>query len=232
MGTVVRLDVRRRHGRASQLTSAKVTRACIEASASKVTPAMFLDSANPTSETQYSGGILPRCAHLLTAEAETSKKPATRKSSDIASKEGQRASRVRGESDMFESLGLIVLNVKANLSYDCEQRVSQTAFMADRMSETEEKLAFIRRVRAAREARFDTQKPMLTILDIEQGTYKQYETRTPLPYRYIPKFCAATGVEIDWLLTGEGKGPAVQPLPSRRSRDAKQKKPIRKQDAA
>lgn len=83
--------------------------------------------------------------------------------------------------------------------------------MSDRMSETEEKLAFIRRTKAAREARFpEGQKPMLTILGVEQGTYKQYETRTPLPHRYIPKFCAATGVSLDWLLTGEGKGPRVE----------------------
>lgn len=80
--------------------------------------------------------------------------------------------------------------------------------MPDRMSETEEKAAFIRRTRLAREARYETQKPMLTILGIEQGTYKQYETRTPLPHRFIPKFCAATGVSVEWLLTGEGEGPA------------------------
>jgi hypothetical protein len=95
--------------------------------------------------------------------------------------------------------------------------------MPDRMSETEEKAAFIGRVRAAREARFPTQKPMLTILGIEQGTYKQYETRTPLPYRFIPKFCAACGVSIEWLLTGEGEGPMVVPLPAKRNRTSNPK---------
>jgi len=80
-----------------------------------------------------------------------------------------------------------------------------------RMSETEEKLAFIRRVKQAREAAFDTQRPMQTILDVDQGTYKQYETRTPLPHRFIPKFCAATNVSLEWLLTGEGKGPPEHP---------------------
>lgn len=94
------------------------------------------------------------------------------------------------------------------------------AAMADRMTESEEKAAFIGRVRAAREARFNTQGPMLTILDLPQGTYKQYETRTPLPYRYIPKFCAACGVSIEWLLTGEGEGPKVIPLPPKRNRVA------------
>lgn len=85
----------------------------------------------------------------------------------------------------------------------------------DRMSETEEKHAFIGRTKLAREARYPTQGPMLIILGVEQGTYKQYETRTPLPHRFIPKFCAATGVSMEWLLTGEGKGPAVEPIPTK-----------------
>lgn len=88
----------------------------------------------------------------------------------------------------------------------------------DRMTETEEKAAFIGRVRAAREARYPTQKPICVILGIEQGTYKQYETRTVLPHRFIPKFCAACGVSLEWLLTGEGDGPVAIPLPLKRKR--------------
>lgn len=103
-------------------------------------------------------------------------------------------------------LGHTVLKSKANLSRACEQADDVNGDM-DRMSETEERAAFIRRVKMAREARYPTQKPMCLILGIEQGTYKQYETRTPLPHRFIPKFCAATGVQIRWLLTGEGRGP-------------------------
>ena len=107
------------------------------------------------------------------------------------------------------------------MSHDSKRAVRDNVSMA-RMSEMEEKAAFIGRVRQAREAAFDTQKPMQTILDIDQGTYKQYETRTPLPHRFIPKFCAATNVSMEWLLTGEGKGPAEHPretparLPRRR----------------
>lgn len=108
------------------------------------------------------------------------------------------------------------------MSYDCKRAIGDNVSMA-RMSDTEEKLAFIRRVRQAREAAFDTQKPMLTILGLEQGTYKQYEIRTPLPHRFIPKFCAACRVSIEWLLTGEGQGPAepirfVPPRTHRRGR--------------
>lgn len=116
-------------------------------------------------------------------------------------------------SNMESALGHYVLNFKANVSHDLGFGRVEAVAMTDRMSETEEKLAFIARTRRARAARFDTQKPMLTILGIDQGTYKQYETRTPLPHRFIPKFCAATGVDIEWLLTGEGKGPKEEMIP-------------------
>lgn len=115
---------------------------------------------------------------------------------------------------MARSLGPSVLKVKAKLSHDYHGSVGETAGMAERMTETEEKAAFIRRTKQAREARFDSQKPMITILGIPQGTYKQYETRTPLPHRFIPKFCAACDVDVEWLLTGVGKGPVEKVYPS------------------
>lgn len=118
-----------------------------------------------------------------------------------------------GAKVMAPFLGQMVLESKAKVSCDCGEPLGLNVLMADRMSESEEKAAFIRRVRMAREARFDTQKPMLTILGLEQGTYKQYETRTPLPHRLIPVFCAATGVSLEWLLTGEGKGPVEVEYP-------------------
>jgi hypothetical protein len=83
----------------------------------------------------------------------------------------------------------------------------------ERKAEREETEAFIRRTREARAARFDTQKPICLLLEVDQGTYKQYETRTPLPRRYIPKFCAACGVSIEWLLTGEGQAPGDVVVP-------------------
>ena len=70
-----------------------------------------------------------------------------------------------------------------------------------------EKAAFIARTRAARVARFETQQQICTLLGLSQGTYKSYETRSPLPLWLIPRFCVACGVDIEWLLTGEGKGP-------------------------
>jgi transcriptional regulator with XRE-family HTH domain len=103
------------------------------------------------------------------------------------------------------------------VSYDLNVDSIENADM-DRMSETEERLSFIGRVRSARMARYPTQKPICVILGLDQGTYKQYEKRSPLPHRYIPKFCAACGVSLEWLLTGEGQGPAVEPLPAPRKR--------------
>jgi DNA-binding XRE family transcriptional regulator len=111
---------------------------------------------------------------------------------------------------MSKSIGQIVPFFKAKESRDHSHPLWDNVSMA-RMSETEERLSFVRRVKQAREAAFDTQKPMMTILGVEQGTYKQYETRTPLPHRFIPKFCAATRVSMEWLLTGEGQGPADYP---------------------
>jgi hypothetical protein len=118
-------------------------------------------------------------------------------------------------SDIGNDLGQTVLKRKAKVSYDCGHLGFHNWNMAERLTDTEEKLAFIRRVRTARLARFgdEGQKPICVILGVPQSTYKQYEKRTPLPHRYIPKFCAATGVSLEWLLTGEGKGPPPDNFP-------------------
>lgn len=169
--------------------------------------------------THHSAGMLSRCAHL---RAIGEGAPI-----DLANAPGEIQSPITSRNDeidfMESPLGHFVLKCKATLSYDCGIEVRDNGLMGDRVSETEEKRRFIRRVKLAREARFDTQNPMLTILGLAQGTYKQYETRTPLPHRFIPKFCAATGVSMDWLLTGTGKGPgipAVAPMTEKPSRQS------------
>jgi hypothetical protein len=111
---------------------------------------------------------------------------------------------------MQVSLGHGVLKSKAILSCDAKGILADIPAAMSRMTETEERLAFIRRVKAARMARYDTQNDICELLGIPQGTYKQYETRTPLPLRFIPKFCIATAVAMEWLLTGEGQGPRVE----------------------
>lgn len=153
---------------------------------------------------QRSEGMLSRCHHFLTAGTEAPT------SSAIASFEGQNPITSRkelGRADMADGLGQSVLKSKAKMSRAVEPVLVDYVSLMDRMTETEEKLFFIGRTKAARVARFKTQNDICELLSVEQGTYKQYETRTPLPYRYIKKFCIACGVEIDWLLTGEGKGP-------------------------
>lgn len=224
MGIVVRFPHHARASASVRLSTGR--RACIDASASSVTAANPRPSAAETSGAHHSEGNLFRLCHFRTAYSEA---PV---SSASASSEGQSSHTARGVSSvMARPLGRNVLNVKANVSYDFGSVARDNAqAMPDRMSETEEKLAFIRRVRLAREARYPTQRPMLTILGIDQGTYKQYETRTPLPHRFIPKFCAATAVTMEWLLTGEGKGPVAvehfptgepKPMPVRRTRRKK-----------
>lgn len=131
----------------------------------------------------------------------------------------------RGVVSMAFSLGRPVLKVKANVSRDGPGQDYDNPNMADRMTDTEEKLAFIRRTKQAREARFDQQKPICIILGLEQGTYKQYESRTPLPHRFILKFCAAVGVEVEWLLTGEGKGPVAIPFPHKQKLKKRGRRP-------
>lgn len=191
--------------------------ACMAASASKLTPTIPRASAAEITGAHHSAGRRLLKCHLRTAKSDA---PV---SSARVSSEGHNSQTARGVvgSDMPELLGPIVLNVKANVSYDTSSQNRENLGMADRMSETEEKLAFIGRVRSARKARYPTQKPMLLLLGIDQDLYKQYETRTPLPLRFIPKFCAATGVEMEWLLTGEGVGPKVEALPIPRKRTVK-----------
>lgn len=110
-------------------------------------------------------------------------------------------------------LGHSVLKDKAILSYDCGNDFADNPGMPERMSETEETALFIGRVREAREAKFATQKPVYKFLEVEQDQYKHWETKRPMPRRYIPKFCIITEVSMEWLLTGEGKGPVKVDIP-------------------
>jgi hypothetical protein len=187
----------RRHRLASKEEAAR------SASTSAFKP---LDFATLASRIDFhqSEGIESRCHHFLTAETDAPKSEA------IPSFEGHSSITSRkefGRTPMPDFLGQSVLKSKAKVSRAIRLEIADYAGTMDRMSETEEKAFFIGRTKAARIARFPTQGPICLILEIDQGTYKQYETRSPLPHRFIPKFCAATGVSTDWLLTGEGKGP-------------------------
>lgn len=220
MGAVLIFPNQGRHDRTPTRTGGRAAKRTMS---SAVTPPAFAVSESRI-ELHHSSGMRSRQAHL---RAECTLAPTSAaKASGVGHSPMTSLNELKrvGEatSVMPPCLGQSVLKSKANVSYDCGERLPHPAAMADRMSETEEKLAFINRVKLARMSRFETQKPILTILGVDQGTYKQYETRTPLPHRYIPKFCAATGVEIEWLLTGEGKGPTqvyeLAPSPRRKRR--------------
>jgi hypothetical protein len=156
----------------------------------------------------HSDGIRSRCHHFRTAVKGAPMSAANASCED----QSETTDRKDTISDMDGTLGQKVLESKANVSRDKNEAFGEYPRMGRKVSETEEKAAFIQRTKLARIARFKSQTPICTILDLEQGTYKQYETRTYLPHRYIPKFCAATGVDIEWLLTGEGLGPAQAPV--------------------
>ncbi len=94
------------------------------------------------------------------------------------------------------------------MSYDLGAGLVDNPAM-DRMSETEETLAFIRRTRDAREAKFKTQKPVYEFLGVGQNHYKHWETKRAMPRRFIPKFCTICEVSMVWFLTGEGPGGPV-----------------------
>jgi transcriptional regulator with XRE-family HTH domain len=71
--------------------------------------------------------------------------------------------------------------------------------------------SFCARVKLARERRGLTQEEVANVLDIAQGLYKHYESRSPLPHHLIPKFCLLCAISIDWLYTGRNPGFSAQP---------------------
>lgn len=111
---------------------------------------------------------------------------------------------------MTDLVGQMVLKSKPDVSCDCEQNSGQTVQMGTDSS-TDYLAGFLGRVRAARELRFQNTTEAGQALGMKQDTYKQYETRTPLPHALMQRFCLVTGVTLHWLITGEGPGPRYEP---------------------
>lgn len=171
----------------------------------------------------HSAGIESRCHHFETAEA-----PAPM-SDAIASREGQSSITDRKEvgSDMGIVLRQSVLRCKANVSHDCGRPLGQNVPMDEQLTATAYKADFLGRVKAAREARYDTQEAVGEVLGIKQSIYSKYEVRSFMPHRLVPRFCKACGVTTDWLFSGRGAGPAwkpVFPAPKTRKKGQKQKR--------
>lgn len=76
-----------------------------------------------------------------------------------------------------------------------EKRANSSAFKAQ----------FIGRTKHARELSGLTQDELARLLGIDQGTYKQYETRSLLPHWLIESFCMITRTSEIWLLSGRGR---------------------------
>lgn len=82
--------------------------------------------------------------------------------------------------------------------------------MTDAETESEYKQRFTERVASARIALGWKQWQMAEALGMAQDKYKQYEGRSLLPHHLIRRFCLIARVDLEWLLTGQGK---MKPTP-------------------
>lgn len=104
--------------------------------------------------------------------------------------------------------------------------------MAESETEAQYKQAFTRRIAEARVALGWKQWQMAEALGMPQDKYKQYEGRSLLPHHLIRRFCLIARVNMEWLITGQGKMklaplpevvPDIQPAPRPKVRRAKRK---------
>lgn len=96
------------------------------------------------------------------------------------------------------------------MSYDMGLPLGPDRPMA-RPDSAEYKKDFIARIKYAREASGMTQDEIADLFQMRQDTWSKYETRTPLPHIFIPKFCSIVRCDIYWLLTGKGTAPERAP---------------------
>jgi hypothetical protein len=176
----------------------------------------------------HSAGIESRCHHLLTADALHSSLATSDTSAAIASRDDHSSitDRKDGKSPMDGALGQIVLNGKANLSYDCGEALGQNCPMAKDPGKSLYVEDFVARVRWARKARYETQDAIAKLMNMPQDSYKHFEAKRIMPHELIGRFCMACGVDANWLVTGQGKAPArsqteVDPPQTRRAPKSK-----------
>jgi hypothetical protein len=101
----------------------------------------------------------------------------------------------------------------------------------------EYKLAYIARIKAAREAmpappgkKKFTQGDMAAALGLEQDHYKQFERRSMLPPHLLVEFCRITDQHPWYMLTGQSgtKSPGLSTRPSAELRQIPSGKPTRR----
>lgn len=153
-----------------------------------------------------SAGMKSRCHHFDTcgAVAWISKARASRVGqSSIAFRKDLMA-----KSVMPESLGLIVLNGKANMSYDKPRGDIHPHDMADKPL-TEYEISFIDRTKWARQSAGLKQREIAEKVGLPQDHYKHFESERTLPNEYVGPFCDACNIDANWLFTTNGKAPAL-----------------------
>ena len=199
MSKVVQFPVHRAT-RATLATDPCRARPASDAINAAVTPARLTRGRAKMADHQ-TAGIESRCRHFSTAAPVKSAGLAI--SDAIASGVGHKSMMERNDrgAGMPESLGQNVLNHKANLSRDCEAVRVEKAPMVKGSTKSAFKAAFIARTKQARIARGYSQEQMAALLDMPQGTYKQYESRSLLPHDLIPRFSLLCGLDANWLFT-------------------------------
>ena len=129
-------------------------------------------------------------------------------------------------SDIDANLRQIVLERKPKKVRDPNGTIGQSVPMGE-AGPAEYKAGFLGRVRAAREAQFETQGEIARALGMEQPTYGKYETRSFLPHWLIDRFCAVCHISPEWLITGRGAGPRWQSVHPSGKKRKRTKKPRR-----
>lgn len=128
---------------------------------------------------------------------------------------------------MHGNLRQEVLKSKAIPSHDWGRLPRDIARMPKDQTPTEFLDLFLARTKRAREARGVTQQEIANALGIAQDLYSKYEVRTLLPHHLIPAFCLICAVEEKWLLSGLGKGPAMQAVETERPKRGRPRKRAR-----
>ncbi len=213
MSKVVQFPVHRAT-RATLATDPCRARPASDAINAAVTPARLTRGRAKMADHQ-TAGIESRCRHFSTAAPVKSAGLAI--SDAIASEEAHKSMMERNDlgAGMPESLGQNVLNHKATLSRDCEPARAEKAGMVKGSTKSAFKAEFIARTRQARIARGYSQEQMAALLDMAQGTYKQYESRSLLPHDLVPRFCLLCGVDERWLFTETPRVKARGEIPPR-----------------
>tara|TARA_A200000113_G_C8791985_1_gene331204 strand:- start:269 stop:670 length:402 start_codon:yes stop_codon:yes gene_type:complete len=70
--------------------------------------------------------------------------------------------------------------------------------------DTKNREQYIARVKLARENSGLKHREVADLIGCSREAYTNYESRRPMPQKYLAKFCEATKARSEWLLTGKG----------------------------